>query len=281
MKKASGPHMRVAGYIFAGLAAIFLLLFLGRLVHNLTTRGDSPRGYGGAGFDVLGEMWNLTGKTEPKNIAGSPDRKYEHIAKLSVRSMQYEADLAKARAVIAEYSGQTQREESGGLPGERKAEIKIGVPPDAFEALQNALSKLGQVTAANVTFKDMTQEYNRLLDEEESLAQHLESPEARQARQAQIDDPEGLLTNAWATMLQNVRARLDDYSGDRSLCTVEFTLYEGSLVNLGKEAGEALSWSAGYFSLGMGVALLAALLSLAVAALWNRVKHPGQKTGEQ
>ena len=53
---------------------------------------------------------------------------------------------------------------------------------------------------------------------------------------------------------------------------------EGIDVN---KAADALEWAALVFAAGAGIALLAVLLSLAVAALWNHMKNLGQKTGEQ
>jgi len=277
-KAPAGSNMQVVRRVFAGLAVIFMLLFFGRLVYSLTTHNDRPRIQGGYDYDFgLSGLLGLSGKVEPKNIAGGPDRKYESIVKLTVRSMQFDADMAKARAAIAARGGLVQLEDSGGLPGERKAVLKIGVPPEAFDALREDLAKLGQITGMEATVKDLTQEYRQLLAEEERLAQRPERPNTI------VEDPEErrALDDMIYSMLQNVRARLDDYSGERDLCTVDFTLYEGSLINMGKEAWDALTWSAGVFAAGAGIALLAALLSLAVAALWTHMKHLGQKAGEQ
>jgi len=271
----ASPNIHIAKRVFAGLAVIFLLLFLGDLAYSLATHTDRPRSSGSSfDYDFGGLLSSIGKSTEPKNIAGGPDQKYERIAKLTVRTMQYDADLAKAQVAIAARGGLVQAENSGGLEGKRQVVLKIGVPPEAFEALREALSKLGQLTATDVTMKDMTSDYRYLLAEEERLALRLRGPES-------ADTEERALADMEVSWLENVRVRLQDYDSERALCTVDFTLYEGSLINLGKEAADALEWAALVFAAGAGIALLAVLLSLAVAALWNHMKNLGQKTGEQ
>jgi len=286
MKKASAsPNMRIAKRIFACLAIIFLLLFLGKLIYNLVpaSRGSSTYYDMDYFFGEYGIAANnfATNHMETSALTDVPDldQKYERIAKLDVKTLEFDVDLKKSQTAIQEHGGLIQTENSSGLAGGRQVKLTIGVPPEGFDALLADLAKIGEVTGTNTVARDMTNEYRQLLAEQEGLARRLGSYEAIKARGGSVQEMlavEALIIEA-DRELQKLQVSLADYSGEQALCTVDFTLYEGSRFNLGREVWDAVVWAAGAFAIAAGIALLAALLSLAVAVLWNYMKHLGQK----
>ena len=282
---SASPNMRIAKRIFAGLAVIFLLLFFGKLIYNLVPASGGSGTY--YNMDYFFGEYGITANNFATNHMETGaltdvldlDQKYERIAKLDVKTLEFDADLKKSQTAIQEHGGLIQTENSSGLAGGRQVKLTIGVPPEGFDALLADLSKIGEVTDANTVARDMTNEYRQLLAEQEGLARRLKSYEAIKAQGGSVQDQlavEALIIEA-DRELQTLQVSLADYSGEQALCTVDFTLYEGSRVNLGAEVGDAMVWAAVNFGVGAGIALLAVLLSLAAAALWNYIKRLGQK----
>ena len=274
-KTSENPNLRVAKRVFALLAIFLLLLFLGRLAYSLVTRGDYPYyyDYGYSEFLSAKSYNNIATNKVSSTLGNLPDlnQKYERIASLTVKSLQFEADLVKSQAAIEAHDGLVQMENSGGLEGNRQVQLTIGVRPEAFDALREGLMEIGQVTGTNVVTKDMTNEYRQLLAEQESLERRMESYEAIKGQGGSLQEQlalEALIMEADG-VLQKLRVSLGEYSDERALCTVDFTLYEGSRANLVREMMDAAIWAASVFAVGAGIALLAVLTSLAVAMLWN------------
>jgi len=289
MKKApANPNMRIAKRVFALLVLLFLLLFAGKLVYNLTAVDrDYPSYY----FDYGEFFSNRTVNNFVSNTVNfgeastTPDfeQKYERIASLEVKSLEFDADLEKSQAAIEAHRGLVQMENSGGLEGERRVQLTIGVRPEAFDALREELAQIGRVVRTDIVTRDMTNEYLQLFAEKESLTRRLEHYEALQAQGGSLQDQLALELKLMEAdgELQKILVRLGEYSGERALCTVDFTLTEGRRLNLGREMEDAVVWAAGVFAVCAGIALLAVLTSLAVAALWNYMKHLGQKSNDE
>lgn len=263
------------------LVAIFAAIFIARCIYNLVSYEDTDM------YDYFGYSSTLNMMAPMKNIAFERmvyetargievlDQKYEMVASLTSRTTNYNEDEKALRAAIEECLAIIQMESKTGLEGSRRISMTIGVKPDYFDAAVEKISKIGTITSFSTTKTDKTQEYLQIVAEQEKLQRQKDSLEALKSEGGSITELlviEDRLILVEAE-LQQQSVLLSDYSEDNALCTIHFTISEGSIVSIWMKLWNALTWSAMVYASFLGVLILV----LAVAAFAIFVIKSGKK----
>ena len=278
-EKKQQSTFAVAKRVFAALAVLFLLLLGGRFLYNLfapkTIYYDTA--YSPMDYEALGISNNIaTQRLAPAGSSNNAalDQKYERVANLTSKSLDFETDLADARAVMEKFQGIVQSENSSGLPGARSTTLTIGVRPDAFEDLRAALGSIGKPTDTNVSTVDKTSEYRQLLAEKESLERRMERYEELKKHEGSSLQDQLALEAEIMRVDSDLRAKLvelGEFGDEQGLSTIHFSLYEGSRVNAAAKFMQALTWSAMTTACIAALLLLMAFASFMAAAAWKRI----------
>lgn len=261
------------------LLGFFLLLFFGRVVYDYLVFGDyvSVTGYYNyATSDEPGEVRMV------KNIASAPvaagdtggsldesAQKYERVASLSSKTSRFDSDLGLFWDEVERYSAVIQLENRRGLEGSRRADFVIGVSPDSFEAMEDALRQIGDITAFSVTKTDRTMEYRQLLADLQTLKLRLEGYQKLKEQSGSISEMlalEDKIIEVDGEIMQH-ELGLNTYRGENGLCTINFTLYEGNARTFFDRVWASLEWAAQVYIMILLALLLLSLLALLVTAL--------------
>lgn len=143
----------------------------------------------------LSAMWDMADwEVEEAAEAGAKIAKPSMVIRstsLSVRSAQYDADLAQLESTLALYGGQIayQSEETApatadeAAPG-RMANLRARVSDADLDALLSATASIGKVTYNETSLEDVTDSY---YDAQTQLAQYAAQQERLEALRAQAD----------------------------------------------------------------------------------------------
>lgn len=267
--------------IFLGFIALYFVIFAARAVYDLITFQDldiaenSNIYYNGEKEDRL--IRNYASQKMEYAAEGTQsvlDQKYERIASIISKTINYDADLERFNSLLREYSAVIQMENRRGLSGNRRADLVVGVRPENFDAVEAAVSGIGRITSSTTTKTDKTYEYRQMLAEKENLERRLESYDELKKRGGSISEMlqlEDKIIEVEALIRQQMIG-LGEYSDENALCTINFTLYEGSEASVPRKLWNALKWSTIiYFLIILGV-LVTTFAVFALLAVWNYLK---------
>lgn len=186
---------------------------------------DAPSGRGSSGVkNVASAKISQTDISTGKNI--TIDQKYEKIADIAASSPNFAEDNQNLREVIRQYNAVIQAETLDGLEGRQTLTMAIGVMPDNFDALVAAVKNIGNLRGFTVNKIDKTDDFRKLMAEQETLVKSREAYEAIKAKGGDIRDLlmlEDKILEIEAKM-QNLGVNLGTYSSENSFCTVNFSL---------------------------------------------------------
>ena len=271
------------------LLAIYAAIFIARAVYNFIMLDDMENydrrygiqfgymGYSDYNYDYSGMSYrllssNIASFRQVYETAGGMeiiDQKYEKIASVTAKTTQYKEDEKKAYDAIEEYLAVIQMERKTGLEGSRRLSLVIGVKPDHFDGAVEKINEIGKITSYTTTKTDKTYEYRQMTAEKEKLIRQRESYEAMKDKGGSISEMltiEDRIIKIEAE-LQEQSVRLDTYSDDNALCTIEFTMSEGNTVSIWLKLWNAFVWSTVTYLQILGIFLLtcaAAFISLTV-----------------
>jgi len=284
VKEKSQSTFRIAKRVFALMVILFLLLLGGRFLYNLLAPEREMYNYGsnfaniGYEYEALGLRNNIaTNKLKSIDLSAGGmaiDQKYERVANLTSKSLDFEADLALAKAALEQNGGIVQAENSHGLAGGRSAALTIGVRPEAFEALREVLSGIGEITDTNVSTVDKTSEFRQLLAEKESLERRVERYEELKKQGGSLQDQLALEAEI-VKVDSDLRAKLvelGEFGDDQGLSTIHFSLYEGGRVSAAAKFVQALTWAGLTTAYIAALLLLMAFASYIAAAAWKYIR---------
>ena len=169
------------------------------------------------------------------------DQKYEKKANLTASSTRFDDDNQKLRQIIKDHNAVIQEENLAGLSGRQTLTMVIGVMPDNFDDLVEAVKTIGSLRSFSVNKVDKTDEFRKLMAEQETLLKSREAYEAIKAKGGEIRDLlmlEDKILDIEAKM-QNLGVNLGVYSSENSFCTVNFALgteISGPAAHLSKRA---------------------------------------------
>ena len=111
-------------------------------------------------------------KFKPAQVGGafrSVDQKYEKIANVGLRTLEFESDEQKLRSLIKDNSALIQFEQRQGLKRSRSLRLAIGVNPDKFDPFVAEVQQVGKLYQLTIDTSDKTNEYRDLQAKRASL----------------------------------------------------------------------------------------------------------------
>ena len=267
--------------IFFGLIALYAVIFAARAVYDLATFEDADI------TDNYNIYYGDKGEASIKNYASQRmeysaegaaatvlDQKYERIASIAAKTVSFEEDLARFGAILEENRAVVQMENRRGLPGSRRADLIVGVRPENFDVMQAAVSAIGRLTSSTTTKTDKTYEYRQMLAEKATLERRLQSYEELKKRGGSVAEMlqlEDKIIEVEAQIQQQLIG-LGEYSDENALCTINFSLVEGSEAGVPRKLWNALKWSTATYFIILAGLLFLAFVAFALAGIWNYLK---------
>ncbi len=163
------------------------------------------------------------------------DQKYEKIASLGSQSGLFDEDEKKLRDLTTAHNALIQYEQNTGLPGNRKLNLAIGVPPRNFDAMVTKVKEIGKIVSLRVDKTDKTNEYKDLNAKKVSLEKTREGLIALKSKGGSIDESINLENRILEieSELQMLGVSLGEFDKENEFCTVKVTLAEGVLAKTG------------------------------------------------
>jgi len=269
--------------IFLGFIALYFIIFAARAVYDLITFQDTDITdnyniyYNGEKEDIY-SIKNYASQRMEYPMEGAAtsvlDQKYERIASIVSKTVNYDADLERFNAIVEENKAVVQMENSRGLAGSRRMDLVIGVRPENFDAMQAAVSGIGRISSSTTTKTDKTYEYRKMLAEKQTLENRRVSYEELKKRGGSISEMlqiEDKIIEVEAQIQQQLIG-LGEYSDDNALCTINYSLYEGSEAGVPRKLWNALQWSTITYVIIIAVLSLTAFGAFVLAAVWKYLK---------
>jgi hypothetical protein len=196
---------------------------------------------------------------------------YEKSADLVVGTSSFPEDEARARAALAAHEATLFNETNTGIVPRRSLTLEIGVPPDKFDDLVEALREIGHLDSVSVQQRDRTGDFRRLHAQRLALKKHQESVlKLRGAGKGSVDDAlkvEQKIQDV-EKELQSLSVLLGDFLGKESFYHVRITLSERQPGS--GQMGQAFLWALTWWSASVGVVGVLAGTMLSAWTLWPR-----------
>lgn len=271
----------------------FLILFLVKLVHSYVSNpsgqtNTSTTYYPTSTFEVGRKNYaskkmvrTQSNKTPVPTV--QVDQKYEKVASMTAQSAGFTEDEQKIRSLIKTQNALIQFEQRSGLAKRRRLNLAIGVDPNKFESFNEALSKIGKLTAIQIDKLDKTNEYKTLNAKKASLEKTRESLIALKTQGGKVDELINLENRILEIeeQIQGFGLKLGEFDKENEFCTVKYTLIENSALvsNLSffDRAIEAFAWAAMYGALVAFLLCCAAIFSACVVFILDKLKPYFQK----
>jgi len=272
----------------------FVALFLGRLAYGYLSPVERASVLSGTedfalmtnigsrseGFSKLENFASekLKVQRDANTEAVSVDQKYEKIASVLSTSSAFEDDEKSVRLLAGRYSALIQFEQSSGLPGKRRLDLGIGVPPDRFDPMVAELKAIGELSSIRVDKTDKTNEYKDLKARRASLETTREALASLKSKGGRIDE----FTNLENRILeidqeiQSTGVKLGDYDQENEFCTVKLSLSEKgaatpSGISFRHRVVVALVWTVQYYFLLLGLLVFGSILTLLLVVILQRL----------
>jgi uncharacterized protein DUF4349 len=267
-------------------SALFVALFLFRLLYGFSDYGTAENGYGG-GYDFFSSINNLrknyaSEKISNSNVGpnipedGSASQKYEKTATISSETAHFENDDSLIRTVTTAFEGSIQYEESVGKKGNRELHLSIGVKPASFDSFYRAVQRIGKFRSTMISKVDKTNEYRQLNAKKASLEKNLASLNELKNKGGAIGDYISLHDKILEveTQLQELGVDLGNFNTENEFCTLRFSLFEDrerKAISFFHRVKTSLEWTLKYYAASVvvmaGILLCSFLLLLAVDRL--------------
>jgi uncharacterized protein DUF4349 len=207
----------------------------------------------------------------------SIDQKYEKVASVASKTGAFEDDEKKVRELTSKYNALIQFEQSSGLPGRRRVDVAIGVPPDRFDPMVSELKLVGELSSIRIDKTDKTNEYKELKAKRASLEKTRDALVALKSKGGNIEEFTNL-ENRILEIEQEIQTggvTLGDYDEENEFCTVKLSLEEKGAAKAGisfrHRVTVALAWTIRYYSLLLGLLFVGILLTMMVVVLLQRL----------
>jgi hypothetical protein len=211
--------------------------------------------------------------------AYSVDQKYEKVASVAAKSKAFEEDETNVRGLANKYNALIQFEQSSGLPGNRRVELAIGVPPNRFDPMVVELKGIGELASIRIDKTDKTNEYKELKTKRASLENTRDSLISLKSKGGRIDEFTNLENRILEIdeQIQTTGVELGDYDQENEFCTVKLSLAEIGApaivpgISFRHRVVVALAWSIRYYTILLGLLFLGAALTLLVVVILQRL----------
>jgi len=268
--------------IFLALIALYLALFAGRAVYELTREvgSDVYYGYWPGSASLVRNFASTKLTMDAIATPGSSgavviDQKYERIAHIASKTSDFDSDLKRLNNLLDEYNAIVQMENNRGLPGNRQIDLVIGVRPEIFDAIQAKISQIGQIISVTITKTDKTDDYLQMLANKEALERRLASYEELKAHGGSVSELLQLEERIFdvEAQIQRQLIGLSSYSNENALCTINFSLYERTGLSVFNKLWNALTWTTGTYCIIIAVLMLTILSAAVIAWGYNSLKR--------
>ena len=209
--------------------------------------------------------------------AQSVDQKYEKIASVFSKTNAFEDDEGTVRELTGKYSALIQFEKSSGLPGARRVELAIGVPPNRFDPMIGELRNVGELSSIRIDKTDKTNEFKELKAKRSSLEKTRDALMNLKSRSGRIEEFTSLENRILEIeeQIQTTGVSLGDYDQENEFCTVRLSLEEKSGAVTGisfrHRAVVALAWTVKYYTFLLALLIFGTLLTLLVVVVLQRL----------
>lgn len=266
------------------LILLFIGLFIFRLIYGYTESSNQENyGYYQNDFfqNMSGIRKNYASKKYEKTVtmdqsAVNVDQKYEKIASINTKSTEFDTEEKMVRDNIEHLKGLIQFEQKSGNKGERILNLMIGVPPENFDTLYVALTKIGKVYSKQITKKDKTNEYKELNARKISLEKNLASLIALKQKGGKIEEYMQLENRILELeqQLQGLGVSLGDFDAENEFCTVNFSLNESKIQNFSfiQRVKVSLEWTIKYYLGFITILFFILLFSYILLILIDKLK---------
>lgn len=267
-----------------GFAILYIVIFAARVSYEFTAGAGSqaPGVNYPAANTAANEMRSVTNNYASLKMEYSVDgagmsvldQKYERIASIVARSVNYDSDMAAFGAALDEHRAVVQMENRSGLSGSRRAVFTIGVRPESFDAMGGAVSKIGRLVSSTTTKTDKTYEYRQALAEKETLERRRSGYEGLRSNGGSIPDLlqlEEKIIEVEAQIQQQM-ILLGEFSDENALCTINYTIYEGREQGSLVKIWNALGWTTAVYAIIAAVVLLTALAAFLAVWCWSKIR---------
>lgn len=269
---------------FRVLVILFVCLFLLRFTYEVFfTSHDIVIHYDNTSYESVSVKSNIaTDRVVQKDAKGGVitlDQKYDKTARLSMQTDTFDLVNDEMRSIIEQNGAVIQTENLSGLVGSQRMDLSIGVIPDRFDAVVDALKALGSLQSFTVQKVDKTDEYRSMMAEMETLEKTLESYNVIKQAGGDIQDllllEEKLMEVERLLQATSVHAGL--FASDSSFCTVNVTLLETAVQSttvrfLLSCARSSFFWSLGAFFFLTFLTLLIYALALGFVTISSRMR---------
>ncbi len=238
------PVLLLARKIVFVFVVGFLLLFFVRLGYGYwVTPNGVPIGEFSGG-NVLSQSWmdfasgvkNYASKKRSRKTSvvvqrGAPglgDQKYEKVASVALKSLHFDEDEARARALIAKEDALIQFEQRDGLKGHRVLRLAVGVDPKRFDPFVDAIQTFGELSALTINKSDKTNEYRELQAKRVSLEKTRTALSELKNKEGKIADMIALENQILSLeqQIQGLGVSLGDFDSENEFVTVKMLMRE-------------------------------------------------------
>ena len=263
--------------LFLGFLALYFVMFAVRAIYDLVTFSEvdiinNQNIYFASERHQIRNYASLSSKGV--NAAAIIDQKYERIANLVSATVSFSSDLGRVNRLLEEHGAIVQMENSQGLTGARRIDLVIGVRPESFDAMQAAISQIGRLISSTITKTDKTYEYRQMLAEKETLERrrvNYEELKKHGGNMSELLQLETVIIEV-ESQIQHLLIGLGEYSDENALCTINFTLYEGSEAGVLRKLWNSLIWSTTMYLIIIGLLMLTSFGAIVIAWCWSYLK---------
>lgn len=272
--------------VLSVMLALYVMIFTYRLINGFFRSDESVansanfkfsfsrKNYAGyhkikGSYDVKGG--EIASDLLEGEVSSSSDQKYERIATMTNTSLKYEEEEKKLYQKINQFKALIQYENKEGLKGERQLSLAIGVEPTQFDVMVEQLRGIGKNMAVEVNKTDKTTEYKELNAQKFSLEKSRNALIELKKNGGSLSDLISLEEKILEIekKIQDMGVHLGSFDSENELCTIKFTLFEGSSplkISLLHRVKVALLWTTQIYAGLLGFALL--FLSVGVVGVF-------------
>lgn len=279
--------------VFAWLLIAFVVVFLLRWGYEVFFSSSDVliQTNSDAMFAVNAKSNIATDRVKQKGVSGETillDQKYDKTATMSSTTKDFDGVNDALRGIVETYGAVIQMENLSGLKGQQVLKMSIGVMPDQFDAVVDAIKALGELHSFKVAKVDKTDEYRMLMAEIETLEKTRDAYSSLKQQGGEIADLlmlEDKILEVEAK-LQSLGVDAGLFATDNSFCTVNYSLQENSIQStsmwfLLSCAMVSFFWTLSAFAVVM-VMLLAGLgCAYAIVALTDKSRGNGPRPPEK
>jgi hypothetical protein len=275
---------------FLYLVVGFVLMFAGRLTYGYLSPGEQAalnaapaiapglHSFDSGDGSIKSNYASDKLKVVRDDLKVSVDQKYEKVASVVSKTNAFEQDEGTVRQLTGKYSALIQFEKSSGLPGARRVELAIGVPPNHFDPMIGELRNVGELSSIRIDKTDKTNEFKELNAKRASLEKARDALMSLKSRSGRIEEFTSLENRILEIeeQIQTTGVSLGDYDQENEFCTVRLSLEEKRAaavpgISFRHRAVVALAWTVKYYTFLLALLIFGTLLTLLVVVVLQRL----------